>query len=155
MVAGIILAGFGLSASFLIFLAESIINPSNENRAGDYYPESVYKNVPTYIIIICSIYTFNAIVGILCINPYKPEITEETIPILEKSDSDTKIQHSPIVVVEENPHETIKNGVLSKKYMATCAISLCSSSKFQYLFSKISLSFCFPEYRKIPWRPKS
>jgi len=45
-VIGIIVAGFGFSASFIIFLAEAIINPERiEPNQDGYFGEEVSKNV--------------------------------------------------------------------------------------------------------------
>jgi hypothetical protein len=45
---GIIICGFGLSAAFLNFFSEALINPTGDKMIDNYYSEEIAKRVYKY-----------------------------------------------------------------------------------------------------------
>jgi hypothetical protein len=117
----LIILGFGVSSVFLIFLAEWIINPKNEDSdALGFYSEQVAENVPEYMLIATISFTVIAIIGIILVFPYEKE--SSTKAALMNNDT-----YRSINIGEETPQETVKKAVLSKKFLACFSMSLCSS----------------------------
>ncbi len=137
-VTGIIVTGFGISSVFMNLLINFTVNPNNIDKyKSGFYPEEVYKNVPTYILYTIIIFSVVSIISIFLSQPYKEQNTLKEIKqglSIDHSSADQLIIDIKVSDIEETDKEN------EHKYVKKVKItSLIFSSTSFHLFG---LAFC-------------
>lgn len=141
MVTGVIVTGFGISASFLIFIAEGIINPNGDHPTIEYknvkyYNEEISLKLRTYLMTSIITFACFAVAGALMIIPHKKTETEqaEKFGVLVESDT-TDIGEE--MCFKEMFFMALKSPI----FWMTWAMILCGSCKFVYLIKFMDILF--------------
>ncbi len=147
-VIGIILCGFGISASMINLFAEYIINPNgvNPDKEG-YFSQAIAKNMSNYLMLFVLITAALSFIGICLVIPYSQEECDlQNLTRTSDSDSPNRYNYEKLNFVENenfqnlsdsfskifeeiNPNETLSKAICSGKFAAIFTMSFLSASK--------------------------
>jgi len=153
-VIGIILCGFGISASMINLFAEYIINPKgvNPDKEG-YFSHEIAKNMSNYLLLFVVIISALSFIGVCLVCPYSQEecdlqnltntsdscstkrLNYEKLNFVENENFQNLSDSFSKIFEETNPNETLSKAIFSKKFLAIFTMSFLSASKFIFNFS--------------------
>lgn len=116
---GIIVCGFGISASILNIFIQYQINPDGiKPDSNGFYNSEISNRVPQYLLQALILFSIMSVISVLLVIPYEDQEVDKSIQGELLDDSSKSFNRKKYI-----------QAVSSSRFFSLCGITFCSSCK--------------------------